>query len=316
MKLSQLIHEYIVLKKSIGMRFLTESAILNSFCRAMGDIDITQVTFNRIQNYLNGTGPITTFWHRKHDALKGFYRFALGRAHVLSSPLPTIIPKRPAPFQPYIYTHNQFRQLVEMTNILENSPRCQIQAITFRTLLILLYGTGLRISEALSLTLSDVDLSQGLLIIRDTKFFKTRLVPISHQLIKVLANYEKNRRLLPRPAKNSSAFFATRLGRALRRASTERIFRMLCECAGISRMDGGRFQPRLHDIRHTFALNRLISWYRQGADVQKLLPFLSTYLGHIDVAATQRYLVMTPELLSEASLRFQRYVIEGGINHE
>ena len=101
------------------------------------------------------------------------------------------------------------------------------------------------------------------------------------------------------------------MGNGLTRGSTERIFRLLCERAGIRRTDGGRFQPRLHDIRHTFALNRLISWHRQGADVQRLLPFLSTYLGHIDVAATQRYLAMTPELLHEASLRFQRYATKG-----
>jgi site-specific recombinase XerD len=312
MKLSKLANEYIILKQSMGMRFRTESVILNAFCQAIGDIDIVQVTANSVLNYLNGKGPITAFWHRKYEALKGFYKFVLSRGHISTSPLPTIIPKRPEPFQPYIYTHDQFRQLVEMTNILGHSRRCQIQPVTFRTLLILLYGTGLRISEALSLTLADVDLSASLLTIHNTKFFKTRLVPIGPQLTSVLVTYAKKRQLLPRPARNGSAFFANRCGNRLTRGTTERIFRLLCEHAGIRRMDEGRFQPRLHDIRHTFTLNRLISWYRQGADVQRLLPFLSTYLGHVDVAATQRYLAMTPELLYEASLRFQRYAIEGG----
>lgn len=137
-------------------------------------------------------------------------------------------------------------------------------------------------------------------------------MPIGPQLSKRLVIYAKVRRQLPRPARNDSTFFATRYGDPLPRSTAERIFRLLCERAGVCRTDGARFKPRLHDIRHTFALNRLISWYREGADVQSLLPCLSTYLGHVDVTATQRYLTMTPELLHEASLRFHRYAIEGG----
>lgn len=137
MKLSQIATKYIIFKQSMGMRFRAESVILKAFCRAMGDIDIAQITPNSVQDYLTGTGPITTFWHRKFDALSGFYRFALSRGYVSSSPLPTIIPKRPAPFQPYIYTHDQFRRLVEMTDILGSSRRCQVQPVTFRTLLLL-----------------------------------------------------------------------------------------------------------------------------------------------------------------------------------
>ena len=198
-----------------------------------------------------------------------------------------------------------------MTCILDNNQRCQVHAGTFRTLLVLLYGTGLRISEALSLTLEDVDLSKCLLIIRDTKFYKTRWVPIGPQLSTVLVAYAAARHRIRRPSRNGSAFISTRRGTALARGAAERIFRLICERAEIRRTDGGRFQPRLHDIRHTFALNRLLSWYREGADVQCLLPHLSTYLGHVSVAGTQRYLTMTSELLHEANLRFQRYALKG-----
>lgn len=313
MRLAQLTAQYVTFKQSLGMRFRTESVTLKAFCRAMGDIDITQVNPKSVQDYLAGTGPITGFWHRKFQALSGFYRYAITRGHVSLSPLPLIPPKRPAPFKPYIYTHVEYRSLVEMAHVLDRSLRCQVQAVAFRTLLLLLYGTGLRISEALSLTLTDVDLGASLLTIRNTKFFKTRWVPIGPQLSTVLIAYAKIRRRLPHPARHESAFFATRRGAALSRSTVERIFRILCEHAEIRRADGGRYQPRLHDIRHTFALNRLISWYREGADVQRLLPFLSTYLGHVDVTATQRYLTMTPELLHEASLRFEQYAHEGGL---
>ena len=312
MKISALVTEYIIVKKAMGMRFRAESVILNAFCRAMNDIDIVKVNPESVQDYLRGTGPITTFWHRKFEALNGFYRFALNRGCVSCSPLPTIIPKRPAPFQPYIYTRDEFRRLVEATDILGSNKRFLIQPATFRALLLMLYGTGLRIGEALSLTMADVELPKRLLTIRNTKFFKTRWVPIGPQLTDELIFYAEKRRQIPRPARNRSAFFPTKWGNMLSLSTIERTFRLLCENAGIRRIDGGRFQPRLHDIRHTFALNRLISWYREGADVQRLLPFLSTYLGHIDVAATKRYLSMTPELLHEASLRFEQYAIEGG----
>ena len=95
----------------------------------------------------------------------------------------------------------------------------------------------------------------------------------------------------------------------------ERAFVRLRAIAGIAREDGARYQPRLHDLRHAMAVHRLVAWYREGADVQRLLPQLATYLGHVDVAATQRYLTMTPELLREASRRFERYA-QPEVGHE
>jgi integrase/recombinase XerD len=102
-----------------------------------------------------------------------------------------------------------------------------------------------------------------------------------------------------------------RTGSALTLRAADGIFIHLRRHAHVQRHDGGRFQPRLHDMRHSFAVHRLISWYRQGSDVQRLLPQLATYLGHVHIAATQRYLTMTPELLREASQRFERYAWEG-----
>lgn len=237
MKLAQLAAEYVTFKKSLGMRFRTESAILNAFCRAMGDIDISQVSSTPVRDYLAGTGRITAFWHRKFEALNGFYRWAVSRGHAPSSPLPSILPKRPTTFKPYIYTPDEYRSLVRMCRILDGSRTCQVQAATFRTLLLLLYGTGLRIGEALSLTLSDVYLSASLLAIRDTKFFKTRWVPVGPQLNAVLTVYSKIRLRLPQPSRQQSAYLATRRGTALSRGTAERIFRIVCERAAIRRTD-------------------------------------------------------------------------------
>jgi site-specific recombinase XerD len=104
-----------------------------------------------------------------------------------------------------------------------------------------------------------------------------------------------------------SAFFVTRTGHAPSLARLERVFRRLCAHAGIARPGPTRWQPRLHDMRHSFAVHRLVDWYREGADVQAYLPLLATYLGHLNVTGTQAYLTMTPELLTEAARRFERY---------
>jgi integrase len=176
-----------------------------------------------------------------------------------------------------------------------------------RTLVLLLYGTGLRLSEALALDRSDVDLENHLLAVRQTKFYKSRLVPFSVRLGHALAQYVSGRPT-PAPAADTPApFFTTRSGVRLKQATIQRGFRCLRAHAGIGRRDGARSQPRLHDLRHTFAVHRLTSWYRQGADVQRLLPQLSVYLGHVHLGATQVYLSMTPELLAEANACFARY---------
>ncbi len=309
MRLSKIVDDYVEFKKALGMKFNSESVILKAFSKALGDIDITDVGSDSTSAYLFGKGPLTSFWHRKFEALTGFYRYAISRDYVSSSPLPTMIPKRPPPYISYIYTAEEFKDLLKATDLLQRS-RFQVDAITFRTLLLLLFNTGLRIAEAMSLKLADVAFSTDLLTIVDSKFHKSRLVPISHRLTLVLDDYAKQKHMIDRsePSGNS-VFFMRRNGLPLNHGCVGRAFRYLCNHCGISRDDGARYQPRVHDIRHAFAVTRLLDWYQQGADVQRLLPHLSTYLGHLNISATQRYLAMTPELLREANSRFERYAL-------
>jgi integrase/recombinase XerD len=306
MKLTQVVHDYISLKQSLGSRFRTEATILKSFCKSLGEITIVDVEPLQVNRYLYGSGPVTLFWHRKYEALSGFYRFALGRGYIPHSPLPMIIPKRPQPFRPYIYTQQELRDLLKATGEYETS-RTMLEEATLRTLLLLLYGTGLRIGEALALTYDDVNLDAALLTIRESKFYKTRMVPTGLQLTAKLHTYATDRYQSGHSNALGASFFITRTGTAVIRGAAERAFVRLRDIAGIMREDGARYQPRLHDLRHSMAVHRLIAWYREGADVQRLLPQLATYLGHINVSSTQRYLTMTPDLLYEASQRFKCY---------
>jgi len=290
MKLHQHVTEYIAFKQALGGRFQTEARILKAFSRAMGDVDITEVESTSVQAFIAGKGAVTSFWHQKFGVLARFYRFLMIRNYIDSTPLPKTVPKCPEPMKPYIYTLEDLRGLLAATDKLQ-SPWSPLRACTFHTLILALYSTGLRIGEALSLTLADVNLPESLIVVRTSKFFKTRLVPIGPRLCDTLRAYMQRRRKLPCPQGEDSAFFVTISGNALT-------------------YEQARCQPRVHDIRHTMAVHRLLSWYRQGADVQRLLPQLSTYLGHRDIAATQRYLTIIPELQNQASRRFEHYAIQ------
>ena len=310
MSLSAIVSQYITYKQSMGMRFHTEARTLKSFCKAMGDVGIAEVQPDKVQAFLAGTGRITRFWHRKHEALRGFYRFAMARSHVAVSPLPSRVPQPPHAFVPYIFSHEELRRLLDTAASSASHSRSHIQPHTCRMLILLLYGAGLRISEALSLTLGDVNLTGGILTIRESKFYKTRLVPIGPDLIRALTSYAI-RRAMDHSARPDARLLVSRTGTPVKRQTAENTFGRLRVRAGVLRHDGARYQPRLHDLRHSFAVHRVVSWYRQGADVQRLLPKLATYLGHVHIAATQRYLTLTPELLKEASRRFEHYAGEG-----
>jgi site-specific recombinase XerD len=307
-RLSDLVAQYVALKQSLGQGMRNNAAILKFFCRVMGDIPVTAVTADRVLAFLNGTGPVTLYWHRKHQALNSFYRFAITRNYVTVSPLPTLLPARPASFVPYIYSPQELQRLVDATAGFPNRKNT-LSGDGLRVLLLLLYGAGLRISEALSLTVDDIDLSAAILTIRDSKFYKTRLVPVGPRLNQELSRYQAERR--PQGHSPQPFFFLSRQGTPLASKLVERAFARLRRYAGVQRPGGADPPPRLHDLRHSFAVHRLVLWYRQGADVQKLLPRLATYLGHVGIDSTQQYLTLTPDLLQEACLRFEHYAFPG-----
>jgi integrase/recombinase XerD len=305
MKLLDLVNTYVAFKRSLGIRFRTQPRVLRRFCRFVGDIDADQVKPACVEAFLNN-GPVTNTWFLNYKLLRGLYRFAISRGFVRCFPIPTAVPSPLPRFRPHIYSVDELTSLLGATRVLK-SPRSPLQPVTYRTLLLALYSTGMRVGEALALTIRNVDLENRLLTIRDTKFFKSRLVPIGPRLTKELVAHSKRRMSLPLPFRKESAFFASSTGRALPYQHVITLFQRVRSAAGIQRDKGSTYPPRIHDLRHTAAVHRVTAWYREGADVQRLLPQLATYLGHKDLRSTQHYLTMTPELLERANLRFQRY---------
>jgi integrase len=306
MKLSSAIENYVALKRSLGAVFSVDAGILHSFSRALGDVSLETITPEDCRKFCRGKGLPTRFWERKHQSLRGFFHYLVSRGFLVGSPFKEPTPRIQRTFRPYIYSHDELRRLLEAT-AQERNPRAQLEPQTLRTILLLLYGAGLRAGEALQLRPCDVDLQDRVLSVWNTKFFKSRLVPFGASLAAALVRYVQERRPARPPDEPSPSFFTTRTGTAVRLWQIEVAFARLRKRAGIRRSSMEPWHPRLHDLRATFAVHRVVAWYREGANLQTRLPLLATYLGHANVSGTQAYLPMTHELLIEASRRFERY---------
>jgi len=313
MILRDAIDEYVAWRRAHGARFLTSAHVLYRFCKRVPDhLCCDAVTERDVRQFLADNGPLTRYRANKYGALAGFYRYAISRGHATRSALPPAHeePRQPSSAPSHIFSREELKRLFEAIDVSRRQAK-RLDGDTFRTLLLILYGAGLRTSEALHLSMRDVDLGDAVLTVRNTKFFKSRLVPVAPQLAEALRAYAERRSERPLPDAMESAFLANRDGTPVKKYNVDHAFARLLEAAGIDRKDDGRRAPCLHALRHTAAVHRLTSWYRAGADVQRLLPALSTYLGHANLDGTSVYLSMTPELLHEASVRFDRYVNGG-----
>ena len=222
----------------------------------------------------------------------------------------------PGRVSPHIYCDAEIVALLEAARQL--GPSDGLRAATYTTLFGLIASTGLRISEALNLNDSDVDLDDGVLTIRQTKFGKSRQLPLHQSAIGPLATYLALRRQHVRPTANTSFFVSSRgarRGEPLGDRQAHRMFVQLREQLGwVDR--GGHGQPRIHDLRHSFAVRRLILWHEQGADLHQRMLALSTYMGHVKISNTYWYLSGVPELMALAGARFERFADMGECDYE
>jgi integrase/recombinase XerD len=237
MNIKNLVTQYVAFRRALGELCNTSEIHLRAFCRAIGPrTPIKRIRLKDVNAFLAGTGPFTNTWFSKYTALKGAFKFAISRGELATAPLPTDLPKPLPTLTPYIYSREEIRRLLDSTPTCRRLPT-RIAAPTMRAILLLLYGAGLRRGEVLRLTAADVDLPNSLLTIRYTKFFKSRLVPISRDLAKVLSDYAAWRSANYPGAGASSNFFLGQDGEALPQITLGRAFRRLREYAGVRRSD-------------------------------------------------------------------------------
>jgi len=307
MKINKLTLQYIAYRQSLGEKFKTNERYLKSFCRKIGEnTDINNISIKMVNKFLYGNSPVTTGWFAKHTALKGFYQYAISRGYVKYSPLPKVLPKRPQTSDPYIYSRIELKKIFDGALLYQKNKSC-IEPYMVRVILILIYSVGLRIHEALSLKLSDIDLIESVITIHQAKYYKTRLVPFNQQLSVILKKYLTWRKKNKYSENTNALLFLNKNNKQLSGDTLDGIFQRIRKVMGIKRNSPSAHQPRIHDLRHAFAVNRLTSWYQENKDVPQLLPILSTYLGHTHLAHTSVYLTMTHDLLQEAGVRFENY---------
>lgn len=229
---------------------------------------------------------------------------------------PATMPKRPDPRpgqqvarqwrRPYIYSAQEVRRLLDIAQSYP-SPRSPLRPVSLYTMLVLAYCCGLRLGELARLDVGDVDLAAGAITIRETKFFKSRILPLADSALAALKEYLEMRHKAKAPQSPESGLFWHDQGNA--RYTSSAIAYCLVDIlrrAGL-KPSQGKIGPRIHDLRHSFVVNRILEWYRAGINPQDKLPFLATYLGHRDIHSTLVYITVTRDLLEQANQRFRRF---------
>ena len=300
--LRDMLQDYLATRRALGFKLHTDGTGLLSFVEFMESAHADYISTDLALVWAKQpTSVQPARWAQRLSYVRGFARYCRAidpRTEIPPAGLLPLIPHRPSP---YFFTEADIDHLLQ--DALAMPAKEEFANHTLHCLFGLLSVSGLRISEALGLTLDDVDLDEGILTIRATKFGKSRLVPLHETTVKVLVDYRERRAqfLAGRPV---SHWFVNASGRRLGYDSVRRAFR--CLTAGL-RSQPGRSRPRLHDLRHRFAMMTLLQWYREDQDVHQRLPTLSAFLGHVQVSDTYWYLSACPELLEAAKERLERH---------
>lgn len=253
-------------------------------------------------------------WARRLDLLRPFIRYLQQFEPLTEVPDDHVFGPTPRRVTPHIFHEREIAQLLAAAH--ELMPR--LRASTFETLFGLLACAGLRVSEALHLLDRDVDLKQGLLTIRQAKFAKSRQVPLHSSTVAALQSYRHTRAHYVAPTPEIP-FFVTakgkRFGQPLRLASVDLVFAALRKRLGW-RNRGAHHAPRVYDLRHTFAVRRVMLWHEHGTDIDQAMLALSTYLGHARISDTYWYLTAVPELMALAAGKFECFARGQGAHHD
>ena len=293
-------HDYLRLRNSLGHDLAEYHRQLPRFVAFLEAEGLPTVTMAAALAWAQGpdVDPATSIAPRRMTIARGFARYLAGIDARTEVPPPGLIAGRRRWRPPFVYSAGDVEALMAQARQLRPMP-----AATHETLIGLLAATGLRVGEAIRLDRADIDWADGVLAIRESKFGKTRMVPVHGSALNALRRYARTRdRLCPQTA--TASFFVSTTGTRLIYACVSQAFRRLRDRAGIGA--GAEHPPRIHDLRHAFAVRTLAGWYRAGEDVEARLPVLSAYLGHRDPRSTYWYLSAAPELLTLAAGRLEQ----------
>jgi integrase/recombinase XerD len=302
--LRQAVQEYLTLRRSLGFKLRDAGKLLQAYVKFMEEQRAPYITTKLALAWAQQPSTVQPAeWARRLSVVRIFARHRSATDPRTQIPPEGLLPYRPKRARPYLYSAQEIRRFLRAA--LSLPARGGLRPWTYHCLFGLLSVTGMRIGEVRNLELQDVDLRTGVLTIRSGKFGKSRLIPIHASTRRVLADYlaRRDRRWAARPV--SSYVFLSNWGNQLDGGEIHRTFYALSRQIGL-RGRSDSHGPRLHDMRHRFAVMTLLRWYRSGKDVERKLPYLSAYLGHVHVSDTYWYLSAWPELMREAMSRLER----------
>lgn len=293
--------EYLALRRAMGFKLEKPGRLVLQFADHLDQLGTNQVSIDMALS--RARQPVQadlSWWAYRLSAVRGFAAYLQPRLPGIQVPPAGLLPLRATRATPYLYSGAEITALMTAARAL----RTPLVAATYETLIGLLAVTGLRVGEAINLDRVDVDPAARVLTVVNGKFGKSRQVPLHASTLARLADYARRRDgLLPTPT--ASTFFLSTTGTRLSACRVEATFRALVRAAGLQPRSA-RCRPRLHDLRHTFAVSTVLDWYRDGQDVQTRMPLLSACLGHVDPSATYWYLSTAPELMALACDRLER----------
>ncbi|MGC1406706.1 MAG: tyrosine-type recombinase/integrase [Candidatus Dormiibacterota bacterium] len=299
--LREALQDYLDVRRAVGFRLVQHTQLLAAL---VTDLEIAGATTLTTEAALawatKPAGVDPARWAVRLGMARGFARYLQVLDPATEVPSTDLLPRRARRQEPFIYSEAQINALLTAAGAL----RAPLRAATLTTLIGLLAVTGMRPGEALRLDRSDLDAAGGLLTIRDSKFRKSRELPLHPSTVAALAGYAQTRDELS-PRQKTSRLFVSLAGTALIHTNVDRTFQGLVARAGLDCGDSRR-SPRLHDLRHSFAVKTVVGWYQAGVDVDARMALLSTYMGHAEPANTYWYLSAVPELLVMAAQRLER----------
>lgn len=313
MKINDAITLYIDYRSNLGEKVRIIRYLLLGFGKYVGlDNELDTITEVKCCGYLDfkgiKNGKATSYWFCIYSAIEGLYQWAIVRGYASNCALPKYKPNEPEPFKPYIYSNDELKRIFSATK----SYRKRFNILYPEVILAMLkvtYGLGLRPSETVNLHVNDIDIANCVVYIRETKFYKSRMVPVGDQVLNMMKQYMSWRtNTVLEITATDNHMFLDKKGQPVKLSALQQAFRLICVKADVHRNDMSRYDVRLQDLRHTFATNRVTQWYREGKNVQNLLPVLSTYLGHCNLDSTAVYITFTDNLLAEANNKFKSYV--------
>ena len=295
--------DYLALRRALGFRLKTAGRLLGQFVSWLDDRGCdTITTADALAWAVLPPGASQAWQSIRLSMVRGFAAYLHGTDPSVQVPPPGLIRRGNDRATPYIYSDAEISAIIAAAGTL----RPRFRAATYQALISLLAASGVRIGEALSFDRGDLDADQGMLTVRDAKFGKTRLIPLHASTTAALTRYSALRdEHHPRPA--DPALFLSTAGTRLRHSNVSLTFSKLTDQAGLARRSAS-CRPRIHDVRHSYAVATVLGWYRDGADVAAMMPRLSTYLGHNDPKHTYWYLSAAPELMALAGDRLHAHL--------